>query len=182
VSGLIWTAYTAGYAGFLSYAPSLMEVRGEGLALTGLVMALATWGNVAGTLAGGALAERHGGWPVFAAGTTVMTVGIAAMGVLDWPVALGAIVGIPGSIQPGVIVAVGTLSARPENRAAGMGVFYTTYYAGGAVVPALCGRAADAWGGPAGAMYAAALVSALALPMYVLHRWLSVRRGAAVDA
>ena len=50
------------------------------------------------------------------------------------------------------------------------------------MVPALCGRAADAWGEPAGAMYAAALVSALALPMYVLHRWLSVRRGAAVDA
>ncbi|HJS86081.1 MAG TPA: MFS transporter [Acetobacteraceae bacterium] len=177
-AGLIWTAYTAGYAGFLSYAPSLMAVRGEGLVITGVVMALATWGNVAGTLAGGALAGRYGGWPVFAAGTVIMTVGIAAMGVVDWPIALGAIIGIPGSIQPGVIVAVGTLSARPENRAAGMGIFYTTYYAGGAVVPALCGRAADAWGGPAGAMYAAALVSALALPIYVLHR----RLAAGVDA
>jgi hypothetical protein len=50
------------------------------------------------------------------------------------------------------------------------------------VVPALCGRAADAWGGPAGAMYAAALVSVLALPMYALHRRLSGGRGAAVDA
>jgi MFS family permease len=182
VAGLIWTAYTAGYAGFLSYVPSLMAVRGEGLVLTGVVMALATWGNVVGTLSGGALAERHGGWPVFAAGTAIMTVGIAAMGLIDWPVPLGATVGIPGSIQPGVIVAVGTLSARPENRAAGMGVFYTTYYAGGAVVPALCGRAADAWGGPAGAMYAAAIVSALAFPMYWAHRRLAARAQGAMAA
>ncbi len=170
VAGLIWTAYTAGYAGFLSYTPSLMATRGQGLVLTGVVMAFATWGNVIGTLGGGALAERYGAWPVFAVGTALMTVGIAAMGLLDWPVAWGALVGIPGSIQPGVIVAVGTLSARPENRAAGMGLFYTTYYLGGAVIPALCGRAADAWGGPAGAMYAAAIVSALAFPMYLLHR------------
>ncbi len=175
VAGLIWTAYTAGYAGYLSFTPTLMAVRGEGLVLTGVVMALATWGNVVGTLGGGALAERFGGWPVFVAGTAIMTGGIAAMGFIDWPVGLGAIVGIPGAIQPGVIVAVGTLSARPENRAVGMGVFYTTYYAGGAVVPAFCGRAADAWGGPAGAMYAAAAVSALAFPMYMLHRRLAAR-------
>ncbi|MGH7210612.1 MAG: CynX/NimT family MFS transporter [Acetobacteraceae bacterium] len=170
VAGLIWTLYTSAYSGFLSYAPSLMAVRGEGLVLTGVVMAFATWGNVIGTLSGGVLAGRWGAWPVFAAGTAIMTVGIAGMGAIDWPVVWGAVIGIPGSIQPGVIVAVGTLSARPENRAAGMGLFYTTYYLGGAVVPALCGRAADAMGTPAGAMYAAAFVSVLALPVYLLHR------------
>ncbi len=182
VAGLIWTAYTAGYAGFLSYTPSLMAARGEGLLLTGIVMAFATWGNVAGTLGGGALAERWGAWPVFATGTAVMTLGITAMGLIDWPVGLGAIIGIPGSIQPGVIVAIGTLSARPENRAAGMGVFYTTYYLGGALVPALCGKVADLWGGPAGAMYAAAAVSALAFPIYVLHRRLAARAQIALAA
>jgi MFS family permease len=180
VAGLIWTAYTSGYSGFLSYAPSLMEVRGEGLLLTGAVMALATWGNVIGTLGGGVLAERGGAFPVFVAGTAIMTIGIAMMGLIDWPLGWGALIGIPGSIQPGVIVAIGTLSARPENRAAGMGIFYTTYYLGGAVVPALCGQAADAWGGPDGAMYAAAAVSALAFPMYLLHRRLLARAPVAL--
>ena len=52
-------------------------------------------------------------------------------------------VGIIGSFHPGVIMAVGTLSARPENRAVGMGLFYSIYYAGGTVVPAFCGWAAD---------------------------------------
>lgn len=180
-AGLIWTAYTAAYAGLLSYAPSLLAVRGEGLVLTGAMMAFATWGNVVGTIGGGAVAGRVGAWPVFWIGTAIMTACIAGMGLLDVPVLMGALIGIPGSMQSGVIVAVGTLSARPENRAAGMGVFYTCYYLGGAIVPALCGRAADAWGSPEGAMYAAAFVSALALPLYMLHRRMAVRMGLGLD-
>ncbi|MDQ2803028.1 MAG: hypothetical protein M3Y41_10215, partial [Pseudomonadota bacterium] len=113
--------------------------------------------------------------PVFTVGTVLLTAGIAAMGLIDCPLLWGALAGIPGSIQPGVIIAIGTLSARPQNRAAGMGIFYITYYLGGTVVPALCGRAADLTGGPAGAMYAAAVVSALALPCYWLHRRLAAR-------
>ena len=70
-------------------------------------------------------------------------------------------------------MAVGTLSARPENRAVGMGLFYSIYYAGGAVVPTLCGWAADMAGGPEGALLTAAAVSALAVPMYLLHRRLA---------
>ncbi len=173
VAGLIWTAYTAGYAGFLSYVPSLLAVRGEGLALISLVMAFASWGNVPGTLIGGGLAERFGAWPVFLVGTLCMTVGVVAMGALGWPVLWGFVVGVLGSIQPGVIIAVGTLSARPENRAAGMGIFYTVYYLGGTIAPALCGWAADLAGRPAGAMYAAAAISVIAVPMFTLHRRLT---------
>jgi len=72
-----------------------------------------------------------------------------------------------------VIMAVGTLSARPENRAVGMGLFYSMYYAGGTVAPAFCGWAADMTGGPEGALLAAAAISALAIPLYMLHRRLA---------
>jgi hypothetical protein len=41
------------------------------------------------------------------------------------------------------------------------------------VVPALCGWAADMTGGAEGALLAAAVVSALAVPMYLLHRRLA---------
>lgn len=69
-----------------------------------------------------------------------------------------------------MIQAVGTLSARAETRAAGMGIFYSVYYAAGTVVPALCGAAADRAGGPGGALLCAAAVSALGIPAYMLHR------------
>ena len=173
IAGLIWTAYTAGYSGYTSYVPSLMAVRGESLVLTGLVLTIATWGNVPATLMGGVLAARFGGFRIFLIGTASFVVGVTGTALLDWPVTFAVVVGILGSFHPGVIMAVGTLSARQQNRAVGMGLFYSLYYAGGTVVPVLCGWAADRTGGPAGALIAAALVSALAVPMYLLHRRLA---------
>jgi MFS family permease len=167
VAGLIWTAYTAGYSGYTGYVPSLMATRGEGLVLTGLVLTIATWGNVPATLLGAALAARFGGFRIFLLGTAALVMGMIGAALLDWPVTCAVVVGIVGSFHPGVIMAVGTLSARPENRAVGMGLFYSMYYAGGAVVPAMCGWAADMTGGPEGALLAAAAVSALAVPMYL---------------
>jgi MFS family permease len=173
LAGLIWTAYTAGYTGFLSYAPALMAQRGEPLALTALVVGLATWGSAPATLIGGAVATHFGAQRTFVIGTVSLVVGMAGFGLLDWPVTWSSVLGVPGSLHPGVIIALGTLSARTENRAVGMGVFYTMYYAGGAVVPALCGHAADLYGSPVGAMFAASAISAVALPAYFLHRRVS---------
>jgi dipeptide/tripeptide permease len=74
-----------------------------------------------------------------------------------------------------VIVAVGTLSARQENRAVGLGIFYSLYFAGGTIGPTACGRAADLYGGPAGGLLAAAAISAMAIPMYLLYRRLAAQ-------
>ena len=173
IAGCIWTAYTAGYSAFASYVPSTLALRGDGLALTGLVMTIATWGNVPATMFGGGLAARFGGFRIFLIGTAALVTGMAgtalAGGVVFWAI----LVGVVGSIHPGVIMAVGTLSARPENRAVGMGLFYSLYFIGGTVAPGLCGRAADLYGGPAGGLLGAAAISALVLPMYLLHRRLA---------
>jgi MFS family permease len=150
-----------------------MAVRGESLVLTGVVLTIATWANVPATMLGGGLAARFGAFRIFMLGTMALVIGIGGTALVDWPVPLALIVGILGAFHPGVIMAVGTLSAHPENRAVGMGLFYSMYYAGGAVVPALCGKAADLTGNPAGALLAAAAVSALAIPMYLLHRRLA---------
>ena len=109
----------------------------------------------------------------FSLGTSALVIGIIGAALLDWPVICAVVIGVIGSFHPGVIMAVGTLSAKPENRAIGMGLFYSMYYAGGAVVPAFCGWAADMVGGPEGALLAGAVVSALAVPMYLLHRRLA---------
>ncbi|HEY4171849.1 MAG TPA: MFS transporter [Rhodopila sp.] len=170
VAGGIWTVYTAGFASYASYLPSSLAFRGYGLAVTTLVLTVATWGNVPGTLAGSGLAARFGGFNIFLIGTLAMTIGMAGSALTGWPVAWALLLGVVGSIQPGVTMAVGTLSARPENRAVGMGLFYTLYYMGGTVAPALCGMAADYSGRPEGGLLAAAFISALAIPLFMLHR------------
>ena len=173
IAGLTWTAYTTGYSGYASYVPSTMSVRGESLAMTGLVMVIATWGNVPATMWGGALAARYGALRIFLIGTAALVIGMAGTALTGGPLGWALLVGVLGSIHPGVIMAVGTLSARPENRAVGMGLFYTLYYLGNTAGPALCGRTADAMGGPEGGLLAAAAISALTVPLYLLHRRLA---------
>ena len=173
IAGTIWSAYTAGFSGYISYVPTTLTLRGDSLALIGLVMTIATWGNVPATLAGSGLATRFGAWRVFLTGTLALVVGMAGTVALDWPVLWSVVIGIIGSIHPGIIMTVGTLSVRAQDRAAGMGIFYTVYYAGGTIGPALCGLAADAYGGPAGGVLAGSAISALAIPLYLLHRRLA---------
>jgi MFS family permease len=173
VAGGIWTAYTAGLSGFTSYLPSSLSLQGYGLGAIALVMTVATWGNVPGTLVGGGLAARFGAFTIFLIGSLSLSIGMAGTAVTAWPVAWAMLLGFGGSIQPGVIMAVGTLSARPENRAVGMGLFYTLYYVGATFTPALCGMVADYAGRPEGGVLAAAVICTLAIPLFVLHRSLA---------
>jgi MFS family permease len=175
VAGVVWTAYNAGYYGFLSYMPSVLASRGHPPGMLALVLTLATWLNLPAMVLGGALAARFGNRPVFLTGTVAGIVAVAGPAVLDWPLLWGLLFGTVASLHAGVIIGVGTLSARPENRAVGMGLFYAIYYAGGALLPAMCGRAADLLGDPAGALIAAAALSAVAIPAFMLHGFLSRR-------
>ncbi len=175
IAGLIFTAYTAGLAGYFSYVPATLAHRGAGLAMIGLVVTIAAWGNVPATLFGGGVAGRFGGFRVLLIGTLGLAIGTAGTALAGLPVLWAVLVGIVGSIHPGVIVTVGTLSTRQEHRAVGMGIFYSLFFAGGTIGPALCGRAADLDGGPAGGLLAAAAISAMAIPLYLLHRRLAAR-------
>ena len=172
VAGLAWTSYNAGYYGFMSYAPALLLGRGVSTAEIGWIVTLATWISVPAILIGGAAVARVGMLPVFLMGATALPasiVGIALSGHwLIWCVLFGSI----GALHPGIIMAAGTLSARPQHRAIGMGVFYTTYYVGGALFPIICGRAADRFGTPVAALLTAACISLLTIPLFLWHRWL----------
>jgi predicted MFS family arabinose efflux permease len=173
IAGMIWTAYTSGYSGYTSYVPSALAARGDSVAMAGLVLVIATWGNVPATLWGGDLAARFGGLRIFLIGTTAIVVGMAGTALAGGTIGWALMVGVLGSIHPGVIMAVGTLSARPENRAVGMGLFYSLYYLGGTIAPTLCGATADWMGRPEGGVLAAAAISAMTVPLFLLHRKLA---------
>ncbi len=182
IAGVAWASYTAGYTGFLSYAPSLMALRGNSMAMIGIVIAIATWGTLLPTLFGAGLADRYGASRVILVGTMALVIGVAGSALTDAPIPWAIALGVIGQVQPGVIQAVGTLSARAEYRASAMGIFYTIYYAAGTITPALCGYMADLSGSPAGALLAAAGICAIAVPAYTLHRRLSTHPALLVRA
>lgn len=176
VAGTIWTAYTGSYAGYTSYIPATLTLRGDSLTLIGLVMIVGTWGNVPATMFGGDLAARFGALRILIFGSVALSIGIVGTALAGFPLGWSVLVGVIGAIHPGVIMAVGTLSAKPENRAVGMGIFYSVYYFGGTLSPMACGWAADLYGGPAGGLLMAALLSALVIPLFLWHRALADHR------
>jgi predicted MFS family arabinose efflux permease len=177
LSGLIWTAYNAGYFNFLAYMPTYLARHGHPSWVADVTISMATWGNLPSIVAGGFLATRFGPDRVFVAGSVLCVVAVTGVYFADWPLLWGLMFGTLASIHAGVIVAKGTLSARPENRAVGMGLFYTTYYFGGAIVHALCGRAADAVGDPSGAFLCAGLLASLSIPIYFVHKRVAASRA-----
>ena len=141
--------------------------------MIGLVLVIATWGNVPSTMLGGGLAARLGGLRIFLIANAALVIGMTGTALTGGAVGWALMIGVLGSIHPGVIMTIGTLSARPENRAVGMGLFYTVYYIFGTVSPALCGYAADFLGNPAGGVLAGAVMSAITVPLFLLHRKLA---------
>lgn len=169
IAGLIWMVYNAAWFNFLAWMPTLLAARGEPAWVADVVLSLATWGNLPAMLLGGAVAVRFGRRGVFMLGTLVCALSVAAPAVMGMPILWGLLFGTVAAIHGGLIVEMGALSCRPENRAVGMGVFYIVYYLGGSIMPALCGAAADWSGDPGGALVFAATVSLLAVPLFLLH-------------
>ncbi len=178
LAGLVWTFYTTGFITFLTYAPALLAEHGQPRWVTNVVMNLATWGNLPAILFGGAIAVRFGANRVFAVGHFAAVVCVLAMPLLEWPLVLGAIYGTIGAMHGTVIVGTGTMSARPQHRAVGMALFYTIYYIGSSVFPAVCGWAADLAGDPSGAFLCGGALSILSVPAWWLHRWRAARLAA----
>jgi predicted MFS family arabinose efflux permease len=173
IAGSVWSAYTSGYFGYMSYVPSTLAVRGDSLGMIGLVLVIATWGNVPATMLGGGLAARFGGLRIFLIANVALILGMTGTALTGGAILWAFVVGVIGTIHPGVIMAIGTLSTRAETRAAGMGLFYTVYYLGSTISPALCGYTADRLGGPAGGVLAGAALSAITVPLFLLHRKLA---------
>ena len=176
IAGLIWMFYNAAWFNFMAWMPSLLATRGHPPWVADVVLSLGTWANFPAMLLGGWAAARFGRNLVFVAGTVVCTLSVAGPAAVDAPILWGIVFGTLAAMPGSLIVELGALSCRAENRAVGMGIFYVTYYVGGAVMPALCGAAADWAQDPGGALVLAAVVALLGIPLWFLHARLAAGR------
>jgi hypothetical protein len=78
------------------------------------------------------------------------------------PIVPFAVVVLMIGLPAGLIMALSSEALRPENRATGMGVFYTWHYAAMAVLPAIAGVAREFAATPAAPSVFAAVLMVLA--------------------
>ena len=179
VASVPWMLYNVGYALMLGFVPSQLVRGGLSVEQAGLLLGLSRLLFIGSALLGGASAQ----W--LARPDVVVTLGLLAFtgGLMvlpyapPWPtlIAVGLLAGLPA----GTLAAAPTAVLRPESRGAGMGLFYTGYDVGMALLPPVAGWLQDVLGRSAALYFAAAAILAT-LPFYIAFRALSAAREGAV--
>jgi len=172
VASLPWMLYNVGFAVMLGFLPSLLVRGGFSVESAGVLLGVTTFLFIGSVLLGGAAAQ----WLareeiVVAIGLLVYGVALAALPYASaWPLLLT--VGLLGGLPAGILAAAPTGVLRPASRGVGLGLFYTMYYVGMALLPPVAGRLQDLIGRSA-AVYFAAGAMLVTLPCYLAFRSLA---------
>ena len=144
-AGFVWATYNVGYIVLVSFMPGYFTSRGYALVEASALVSWLGWALMLFVPVGGYLADRLGRPDAVMLGGFVLT-GIAtvclATGALPMMLAFGVIAFAVGP-PAGPIMALPASALRLHNRATGMGIYFTWYYALMATFPALAGLARD---------------------------------------
>jgi MFS family permease len=144
LAGAIWATYNVGYIVLVSFAPEFFTTRGYSLAQGGWIVSLLSWLLIPMIAIGGYVAEKVGhATLLMASGFVVTSLAGALLPVTDSPAVLFVLTALAAGLPAGLIMALPAKLLRPQSRAAGMGIFFTCYYAGLAFLPALAGMLRD---------------------------------------
>ena len=176
LSGAVWTFYNVAYIIVVSFAPLLLADRGLAAANAALISSAATWPLVVSIPLGGVLADRTGrGEAIMHACFLAMAVCMPFMLMAPSPLIMLAIIGLVVGPAAGIIMALPARVLRPEARSLGMGVYYTWYYIGMAMLPGIAGWCRDLSGVAAAPLMFASLLVIIAIACAVLFQRLEKR-------
>lgn len=175
-AGAVWCFYNVAFIIPLSFGPEFLTARGMALAAAGAVTSLVSWLVIPALPLGGWLAERIGRPDATMAASFLVIAGLAwAIPFLPGSVLLFGLLGLAFGPAGGLIMALPSRVLRPENRAVGMGLFFTVYYVGMGVCPAIAGLLRDLTGDPAAPLFFAGVSILLALAGLAIFRRISRR-------
>jgi predicted MFS family arabinose efflux permease len=164
LAGIIWTTYNAGFIVLISFLPELFTARGYSITGASHVVSFLGWLLIPAIPLAGYFAERLRQPNLFLIGGFLIA-GLAAA-VLPFtgePIIAFGILAVVVGAPAGLIMVLPAQALRPQNRAGGMGIYFTWYYAGMAFLPGLAGMARDLTATPAAPVLFTAGMMALAL-------------------
>ena len=170
LAGAVWMLFNVGYILVVSFAPALLTSRGLTAQDAGLVTSVVAWTLIVTIPLGGLLIDRLG----HASAVMIASFILFGLGAALVPAApslalmtfVGAVAGLPCGammVLPGEVL-------RPQNRSAGMGVFYTWYYVGMAVLVPAAGVLRDASGSAGAPLWFAGALVLAAMAVLLLFR------------
>lgn len=181
IAGLAWGVFNAGYIGYLTYGPQMLEAQGQSALEAAAVISIGSWLMILSGAACGWIVDRTGRRDlVLAVCMAVAVVALMLLTVDGAGPAASILFGLLGMAPAGVIIAYSGEAVRPERRAFGMGVFLTVYYAIMSLGPPVAGWLVDRSGSAFAAIVFAAALLLSVLPATLAFRSIKRRASAAV--
>ncbi len=153
---------TGGYVVFSSYAPVMLIDRGIPHTTAALMISLLSWLLIVIIPLGGYLTDRTGKKDLmFWGGCLAAAAAIAMVPVMD-PVEMWVVLSAILGFTVGMVMALPGEALSPESRATGLGLYYTIYYIGTGILPAIAGWIQDVMGSAAFVIWFSAACLAIA--------------------
>ena len=178
LAGVIWALFNVGYIILISFGPSLLIAQGISAKGAGIATSLASWTIIPTIALGGMLVDRLGHATVL----MIASFAVLALSLMLMPstssFALIAFMGAIGGLPCGAMLVLPAEVLSPESRSPGMGMFYTWYYVGMALLTPLAGFVRDLTGDPGAPLTFAGSLEITAIVVLLLLRLLERRYGA----
>jgi MFS family permease len=140
----IWMLFNVGFIALPSFAPDLLTSIGYTVTVAGSMVSMVTWIIVFSVQFGGYISEKLSRPNIILVTCFVgISLGMFLLPYSTHPVALFAWLGLIFGPPAGIIMALPAEVLQPENRAAGMGLFYSFYYGGMMALTSLAGFSRD---------------------------------------
>jgi predicted MFS family arabinose efflux permease len=178
LASIIWMLFNVGFIALPSFGPDLFTSFGYTVTAAGSMVSMVTWIIVFSVQFGGYISQTIGRPNII---LVVCFVGIASgMFLLPYsahPIALFVWLGLIFGPPAGIIMALPAEVLQPENRAAGMGLFYSVYYGGMTALTSLAGFLRDLTQNAATPILFGAVLLIVAIIILVIFRSFQARIG-----
>ncbi|MBB95216.1 MAG: arabinose ABC transporter permease [Rhodobacteraceae bacterium] len=152
-AGLVWGLYNAAIGMVFGFGPAMLSERGWDLETSAGVTSIFLWVACLSIPFGGLIADRlHKRDAVLMVSCLVFAVMLSIAAQVSAVVPVFAVMGAIGGLAAGPIMSLPAAILSPEQRAKGMGIFYTLFYFCTASAPFLAGALSD-WVGTSRAAF-----------------------------
>ena len=177
LSGCVWCLYNIAFILPLSFGPEYLVTKGIALTSAGATVSLASWLIIPALPMGAWIAERIGLPDLTIIATFVAATSLILMiPISNFYIIIYAALGLAFGPAGGLIMALPSQVLSKENRAIGMGIFFTIYYLGMAILPVIAGYVQDFTGSPSAPFILAGISLLIAIAMLVSFRMIQVRQ------